>query len=84
MTGIDLAINMKHTIPTRKVLLFSGQAATVDLLEKARRFGTRFHHPHQAGPSHRHARRISECFALSGDISHSTNQADGPRDSVTQ
>ncbi len=84
MTGIDLAIKMKNTIPTCKVLLFSGQAATVDLLEEARRSGHDFTtltkpvHPTDM------LRRISECFALSGDISHSANQADAPRDSVAQ
>src|ERR1700747_2739947 len=35
MTGIDLAITMKYSFPECKVLLFSGQAATVDLLEEA-------------------------------------------------
>jgi CheY-like chemotaxis protein len=42
MTGVDLAITMKKTIPSCKVLLFSGQAATVDLLEKARHDGHDF------------------------------------------
>src|SRR5579862_379868 len=30
MSGIDLAITMKNTAPACKVLLFSGQAATID------------------------------------------------------
>lgn len=42
ITGIDLAIKVKETIPECKVLLFSGQAATVDLLENARRLGHDF------------------------------------------
>ena len=42
MTGIDLAIAITETIPNCKILLFSGQAATVDLLEKARRSGHNF------------------------------------------
>jgi CheY-like chemotaxis protein len=42
MSGIDLAIHIKETIPTCKILLFSGQAATVDLLEEARRNGHNF------------------------------------------
>jgi len=84
MTGIDLAIAMKHAIPACKVLLFSGQAATVDLLEEARRLGHDFTtltkpvHPTDM------LRRISECFALSNDLSHSANQADALRDLVTQ
>jgi FixJ family two-component response regulator len=36
MTGIELAIYFRKAQPECKVLLFSGQAATVDLLEKAR------------------------------------------------
>jgi DNA-binding response OmpR family regulator len=42
MTGVDLAIALTHAIPTCKVLLFSGQAATLDLLEKARESGHDF------------------------------------------
>jgi CheY-like chemotaxis protein len=36
ISGIDLAIQMKAQYPTCKVLLFSGQAASFDLLEDAR------------------------------------------------
>jgi DNA-binding response OmpR family regulator len=42
MTGVDLAIALTHVLPACKVLLFSGQAATVDLLEKARESGHDF------------------------------------------
>jgi DNA-binding NtrC family response regulator len=35
MSGIDLALKIKELWPPCKVLLFSGQAATSDLLEKA-------------------------------------------------
>jgi DNA-binding response OmpR family regulator len=42
MTGVELAIALTQAIRTCKVLLFSGQAATVDLLEKARAFGHDF------------------------------------------
>jgi CheY-like chemotaxis protein len=42
MTGVELAITVTQTIPTCKILLFSGQAATVDLLEKAREAGHTF------------------------------------------
>jgi CheY-like chemotaxis protein len=63
MTGIDLAITVIQTIPGCKVLLFSGQAATVDLLEEARNAGHNFTtltkpvHPTDM------LRRISECLA---------------------
>jgi CheY-like chemotaxis protein len=62
MTGIELAITIKQTIPGCKILLFSGQAATVDLLEKARHNGHDFTtltkpvHPTDM------LRRISECL----------------------
>lgn len=42
MSGVDLAIAMTGAVPGCKVLLFSGQAATVDLLEKAREAGHDF------------------------------------------
>jgi DNA-binding NtrC family response regulator len=42
MTGVDLAITMTHVVPKCKVLLFSGQAATIDLLAKARESGHDF------------------------------------------
>ena len=39
MTGVELAIATKQAIPGCKVMLFSGQAATVDLLAEARDAG---------------------------------------------
>jgi len=45
MTGIDgieTAIRMRAQVPGLKVLLFSGQAATANLLEKAREQGHEF------------------------------------------
>ncbi len=64
MSGIDLAITMTQMIPACKVLLFSGQAATVDLLEQARSQGHDFTtltkpiHPTDM------LRRISECLSI--------------------
>ena len=62
MTGVELAIAVTETVPGCKVLLFSGQATTVDLLEKARHRGHDFTiltkpvHPTEM------LRRISECL----------------------
>ncbi|WP_188760810.1 response regulator [Edaphobacter acidisoli] len=42
MSGIDLAIRLRALHPLCKVLLFSGQAATADLLQKAREEGYNF------------------------------------------
>ena len=62
MTGIELAITVTETVPECKILLFSGQAATVDLLEQARHAGYNFTtltkpvHPTDM------LKRISECL----------------------
>jgi DNA-binding NtrC family response regulator len=42
MSGIELAIHFRKAHPDCKVLLFSGQASTADLLEKAREQGYDF------------------------------------------
>lgn len=42
LNGIDAAIRMRAMLPGIKILLFSGQAATADLLEKARAQGYEF------------------------------------------
>ena len=42
MNGIDAAIQIRAMLPDCKILLFSGQAATADLLEGARARGHEF------------------------------------------
>jgi DNA-binding response OmpR family regulator len=42
LNGIDAAIRMRALLPNIKILLFSGQAATANLLEKARKDGYEF------------------------------------------
>jgi CheY-like chemotaxis protein len=42
LNGIDAAIRIRSLLPQIKILLFSGQAATADLLEKARMQGYEF------------------------------------------
>ena len=42
MNGIEVAINIRTFLPKCKILLFSGQAATADLLESARARGHEF------------------------------------------
>lgn len=42
LNGIDAAIRIRSLLPNIKILLFSGQAATADLLEKARAQGYEF------------------------------------------
>jgi CheY-like chemotaxis protein len=42
MNGIDAAIKIRALLPGCKILLFSGQAATADLLETARQQGHEF------------------------------------------
>jgi CheY-like chemotaxis protein len=52
MTGIEAAIQTRAKLPNCKILLFSGQAATADLLERARTQGHEFD-PGQARASDR-------------------------------
>ena len=42
MNGIEAANNIRNFLPRCKILLFSGQAATADLLESARAQGHEF------------------------------------------
>ena len=42
ISGVDAAIKIDAMLPDCKILLFSGQATTVDLLEKARTQGHEF------------------------------------------
>jgi CheY-like chemotaxis protein len=42
MNGIEAAIRIRQILPECKILLFSGQAATADLLENARAQGHEF------------------------------------------
>ncbi|MDR3764621.1 MAG: response regulator [Acidobacteriota bacterium] len=42
MNGIEAAIVIRELLPTCKILLFSGQASTADLLEDARHRGYEF------------------------------------------
>lgn len=42
MNGIEAAIQIRQFLPGCKILLFSGQAATADLLENAREQGHEF------------------------------------------
>lgn len=75
MTGIELAITISQTIPTCKILLFSGQAATVDLLEEARDAGYNFTtltkpvHPTDM------LRRISECLTNPNVSAHAKHSS---------
>ncbi len=42
LNGIDAAIQIRNLLPACKILLFSGQAATADLLDRARVQGHEF------------------------------------------
>jgi CheY-like chemotaxis protein len=42
LNGIDAAITVRRMLPGCKILLFSGQAATADLLDRARNQGHEF------------------------------------------
>lgn len=49
LNGIDAAIRIRALLPSIKILLFSGQAATADLLEKGAQGRARVRHPRQTG-----------------------------------
>jgi CheY-like chemotaxis protein len=42
MTGIEAAVNLSRMLPDCKILLFSGQAATVNLVKEAEKHGRTF------------------------------------------
>jgi DNA-binding NtrC family response regulator len=42
LNGIETGIKIREIVPTCKIIVFSGQAATVNLLEDARQRGHRF------------------------------------------
>jgi CheY-like chemotaxis protein len=62
MTGVELAIALGEVVPACQVILFSGQAATADLLREARELGHDFTtltkpvHPTEM------LKRVSECL----------------------
>lgn len=76
MTGIELATRLTDADPKCKVLLFSGQAATVDLLARAKKQGHDFSvlskpiHPSDL------LHRISDCFAGGSMIDEATQGED--------
>jgi CheY-like chemotaxis protein len=77
MTGVELAIAVTQMIPACKILLFSGQAATVDLLKDARNIGHDFTtltkpvHPTDM------LKRVAECLATpSTTFTHAHSRTD--------
>jgi CheY-like chemotaxis protein len=70
ISGVELAIKITQTLPDCKILLFSGQAATVDLLEMARLAGHSFTTLSKPVHPTDMLRRISECLAFSTPVSH--------------
>ena len=83
ITGVELAIILTRSIPNLKVLLFSGQASTVDLLEEARHSGhcftalTKPIHPTDM------LKRISESLAFHQPTPAPTNQNSQPTSYAT-
>jgi len=62
MNGIELAITMRELFPACKILLFSGQATTVDLLASARDMGYDFTTLSKPVHPTEMLRRASECL----------------------
>ena len=62
MNGIDLAIALEALLPACKILLFSGQASTIDLLAAARASGHDFTTLSKPVHPTEMLRRVSECL----------------------
>jgi DNA-binding response OmpR family regulator len=75
ITGVELAIMLTQSVPNLKVLLFSGQASTVDLLEKARRGGHYFTALTKPVHPTNMLKRISECLAFNRPAPIAANQS---------
>ena len=73
MSGINLAIAIRKAIPDCKVMLFSGQASTVDLLSASRNAGYDF--AALAKPIHptELLAHVSKCLTASTDIESVSN-----------
>jgi DNA-binding response OmpR family regulator len=78
MSGIDLAIEIQQGIPNCKVLLFSGQASTSDLLAGARQTGREFTILAKPLPPAELLRRLSD--TLASRTSHSEFPKEDSRD----
>ena len=63
MSGIDLAIHISNTVPTCKIILFSGQAQTPELLREAEENGYRFELLHKPVHPQVLLQRLSEYVA---------------------
>jgi CheY-like chemotaxis protein len=73
MSGVELAIRMRRIFPNCQVLLFSGQAATADLLISAKRAGHQFTLLSKPVYPTDLLRRVSETLGATGE--HSANHA---------
>lgn len=73
ISGVELAIKITQTLPDCKILLFSGQAATVDLLEKARLDGHSFTTLNKPIHPTDMLKRISECLSTQESNSSPAN-----------
>jgi DNA-binding NtrC family response regulator len=62
LSGVDLAVQIKLKYPNCRILLFSGQASTADLLQAARGQGYDFHLLSKPVHSKDLLRRIEDLF----------------------
>jgi DNA-binding NtrC family response regulator len=72
MTGVELAITMSEVHPACKVLLFSGQAATIDLLAEARESGHDFTTLSKPVHPTDMLRRVTQSLALPNEVTSNT------------
>jgi CheY-like chemotaxis protein len=62
MSGIELAITIGRIFPDCEILLCSGQAAALDLMDKAKSAGHRFTLLAKPVPPKEILTRVAECF----------------------
>ena len=60
MTGIELGIRLRSELPQARMMLFSGQAATSELMRKAHAAGPRFRAVPQTDPPRRTHRQVED------------------------
>jgi CheY-like chemotaxis protein len=79
ISGVDLAIQMRAQYPTCRILLFSGQAATMDSLEHARAQGHDFELLLKPVPPTEFLFEVGKMVNGTVDIRRLTCQANGGR-----
>ena len=74
MNGIDMAVIIRSQFPSCRILLFSGQAATADMLEDARRRGHQFELLAKPVHPEKLLERVSELISQTNLVARPANE----------